>query len=104
MKWFYFHIFVLMFSSVMVFLFSVMMIAQCCMTIPNIPKEQVLWGLTIGLAIGTCMTILSIVALQKMIIRTKSYITKSESEIRAINDDPRQKQTGWAIDEDKNNG
>ena len=76
MKWFYFHIFVLMFSSVMVFLFAIMGIAQCCMTIPNMPKEIVIIEIFSGLALGTVMTTLSIIALQKMI--TKVRIVKDE--------------------------
>lgn len=68
-KWFFFHIFVLMFSSVMVFLFAVMLIAQCCMTIPNIPKEYVVLGITVGLFLGIFLITSSIIGLKKMIIK-----------------------------------
>lgn len=70
-KWFYFHIFVLMFSSIMVFLFSVMAIAQCCMTIPNIPKEYVICGIIIGMSIGIFLILLAVIGLKQMIIRVK---------------------------------
>ena len=71
MKWFYFHIFVLMFSSIMTFLFVVMFIAQCCMTIPNIPKEYVISGIIIGMSFGIFLIILSVIALQKMITKVR---------------------------------
>lgn len=71
MKWFFFHIFVLMFSSIMVFLFMVMGIAQCCMIIPNIPIEYVLIGIMIGLTIGVFLIITSITALYKTGTRVK---------------------------------
>ncbi len=50
--WFFFNIFVLMFSTIMVFLFHLIAIASPYIAIPDIPKLVWLVALAVGYSIG----------------------------------------------------
>ena len=71
MKWFFFHIFVVMFSSIMEFLFVVILVAHPNMIIPNIPEIYVILALLAGMWLGVFLLIFSISALYKSGIKVK---------------------------------
>ena len=65
-KWFFFNIFVLMFSTILVFLFHLIAIASSYITIPDIPKHIWLIALAVGYSIGILLITWSVYRLYKM--------------------------------------
>ena len=64
--WFFFNIFVLMFSTVLVFLFHLIAIASPYIAIPDIPKHVWLAVLAVGYSIGIFLITFSVYRLYKM--------------------------------------
>lgn len=65
-KWFFFNIFVLMFSTILVFLFHLIVIASPYIAIPEMPKYVWLAALAVGYSIGLFLITSSVYRLYKM--------------------------------------
>ena len=66
MKWFFFHIFVLIFSSFMTFLYCFALVISPFIMIPEMSKEAMVLVISIGIAIGSFIMFLSIKALKRI--------------------------------------
>lgn len=75
-KWFGFSIFMLIFSSIMTFLYFLALFISPYIMIPNIPKELMIISILFGIFIGTAMMYFAIKSLYRH--GTKVKIIKSD--------------------------
>ena len=66
MKWFFFHIFVLIFSSIMTFLYCFALVISPFIIIPDFSKEAMILVISIGIVIGSFIMFLSVKALKRI--------------------------------------